>query len=146
VSVDAAGHVLVTMTLDGKTVSAMVNTIGHRTYMGFNVANKLFGLTGQSEGVRTADKEVTGIDPSEAIYPFHALVADGLTVSNPKIYLYGDHTDPICDGKTRVVKWPYADMTTSCNGGSDIQLGTNLLSALRLYFAFGENTVYFTPS
>jgi hypothetical protein len=143
-TVNDAGHVMITMTLDGKQVSVLVNTLSNRTYMGFNVARKRFGVDHNSEGVVPASaEESAGFGETLYRYPFHALVAGDLTVKDPKIYLYGWIGERICDGTTQVFG---PNGTIKCNGEPDISLGTGVLDALHLYFAFGENAVYFTPS
>ena len=72
------------MELDGKPVSARVDTLDHRTFLGFNIAKKIFNLGWGSDGVSRADDE-----PALGHYPFHTLVAGGLTVKNQRFYLTG---------------------------------------------------------
>lgn len=143
ITIDGAGHVLLAMALDGKPVTAMVNTLSNRTYMQFNVAKHIFGLTRATDGVvRTSEQTYGKFAEPLFTYPFHSLAAGDLSVQNPKIYLLGDVRDPVCNGKVQVVG--STNMLFQCTPDIDVSLGTNVLAALRLYFAFGEKTVYFT--
>jgi hypothetical protein len=142
--VNDIGEILVNMTLDGKQVSAKIDTLHTRTSMDIADSRRLFGIDRSSTGISQAsDEESKGSVSPLYLYPFQALEAGGLTVNHPKIYLRGGMWDIKCDGTAKVVM---SNGTLTCKGGGDLVVGTNLLSALRLYFAFGEKTLYFTAA
>ena len=60
ITIDQAGRVLLSMALDGKPVTAMVNMLSNRTYMQFNVAKHIFGFTRATDGVDRTSEQTYG--------------------------------------------------------------------------------------
>lgn len=126
----------VPMQLDGKVVKVGLNFLYPHAIMSFDVAKDLFGLTPDSPGM-------TPLPPGLRIgaanithkYTFKSLVADGLQISNPVIFLTASLGSVDCR------------LHSDCEGGeNDLLLGLAELRQLRLYFAFHEKMLYLTPA
>jgi hypothetical protein len=136
------GFFLLPMALDGTKIQAYIATSDKRTYMPLTTAHMLFDIEDKSPGVVAAGKRDSGEDIFR--YPFKLLSADNVTINNPEIYIYRNK-EKLCDGVSG--DWyNRANPNSTCFGGGDLELGLNVLRKLRLFFAFKEKKVYFTPA
>jgi predicted aspartyl protease len=122
------GHIVVPVTLDGKTVSAVVDTGADRSTISLDLAKSLFGLRSDSPGMKAlGETSVNQTQPAPRYrYPFKALSFAGVTVQTPVI--------DILDGKR-------------FNAGSnEMLLGVKTLRQLHLYIAYKEKALYLTPA
>lgn len=129
--------------LDGDSLGAFIAADSMDTTFSFVVAREDFKLTHDSTGVTLAKTIEDGTKLYR--YPFKALGADGLTISNPEVYLVGDeYMDKICDGRLHARTMdnsPY-----NCRGDADLTIGVHELRALHLFFAFSEHKLYVTAA
>ena len=133
--------------LDGKPVIVTFDTASFNSSMHRSVALVKFGLDASSPGVTTAQTEDDGDVAYQ--YRFKSLTAEGIAIANPPVTLYGNPTQPLCEGKkhtgpsTAIPGWFH---TSTCYGPGDLALGLRELSQLHLYFAFKEKLLYFTAA
>jgi hypothetical protein len=128
--------------LDGKTIGAFVTPENPQTLLAFFTAREEFALTHASKGVVAAGtNETLG---ALYRYPFKALDANGLSIANPAVYLFGDeNNDMVCDSKSheRGINHGYR-----CRGDAALKIGLHELRALHLFFDFSEKKLYVTAA
>lgn len=137
---DASGHTNFKMSLDGKDVTVAFDISPRPGIMGMKTANRIFDLDENSPGV--ARVENTRKDgPSIYRYPFKSLSIEGVTITNPKIFLYQQSTE--CRTNLRISE---NTRFYRCFGASDLHLGLAEICQLHLYFAFKEKKLYVTAA
>jgi predicted aspartyl protease len=121
------GHITVAVTLDGKTVTAIVDTGSTGTNLRADVAKSVFGLSlggpdtpenGQLEGV-------TGLVTYGHV--FGSLALGAIAVASPHVTIIPDRAS---DGSAITL------------GGPELIIGMNVLKTLHIYFAFREGKMY----
>ncbi len=117
---DEMGHVVFTMQLDGKDVTAAFGAQTSGT-MPLSVARRLFGV---------------GYSVLTNPHPFKMLSAGGLSIANPAIRVVDDSNDG-CEGR---------DQPLACFNRPDLQLGLSQIRNLHLFLAFGEGKLYATAA
>jgi hypothetical protein len=140
------GGFTVPMQLDGKDIHVSFALLKPRSVMTMDRLADLFNITELPGDVASATASSSpGVDAGRR-YAFKSLSGNGVTVTNPEIFLYGTYNPHHrrCDGQKR-----YSDLepglSYTCYGGeADLELGLNMVRRLHLYFAFGEKMVYFT--
>jgi predicted aspartyl protease len=126
--VDDNWHISVPITLDGKPVTAFIDTGAERSIMTLSAARELFGITPQSPGVtRRDDVSVNGTAPTTIYrYPFHSLMLEGIAVDHPDIDIMQD--------------------SALGPGAPQLIVGGGVLRQLHLYLAYKEQMLYATPA
>jgi hypothetical protein len=110
------------------------------TQLAFPVARENFGLTPSSPDVTLA----RSVNNSEFYrYPFKALSADGLSITNPVVLLYGDVNMKVCDSE---LHQSIRDTGYRCRGDAAMRVGLHELCSLHLFFAFSEKKLYVTAA
>jgi len=126
--------------LDGKCIGAFLTTDNNETLLAFPVAREDFSLTHASKDVVAAGKD----DSHGALfrYPFKSLDADGLAISNPDVFLFGnEYYDKVCDSQ-----FPWGLEKYTCRGDAALKIGLHELRALHLFFDFSEKKLYVTAA
>ncbi|HEX3982317.1 MAG TPA: pepsin/retropepsin-like aspartic protease family protein [Rhizomicrobium sp.] len=144
------GDITFTVTLDGKPVTATLDTGAYTTTLGRGYAESTYGLTGTSPGVSV----IAALDKSHGSQVlsthFKTLTfgddqTGSITVSNPQVDLianfmgnsgaqqYGTTASRL-KSKSQAVTLP------------DMLLGMNVLRHLHIYIAYGEHKLYITPA
>jgi predicted aspartyl protease len=122
-SIDEGGHIIIPVTLDGKSVQANVDTGASRSTMELEEAKDMFGDQLGSALKRTQN------DPNEFTYPFKSLTLVDLNVNNPDIVLISrDKAKQFYIGTEKMI------------------LGMGILRQLHLYIAYHEKMLYATPA
>jgi hypothetical protein len=136
-----------TWQLNGEPVSVTFSIAAPASMMSFNVAAQKFALSPDSPGVAA----VAGSDPAQFEYRFKLLTADGVTIKNPLVRLYGTPTDSNCATQTKFQNGFQVahglQINSSryvCTKTSDLTLGLGELSKLHLFFDFPNKKLYFT--
>jgi hypothetical protein len=133
------------MTLDGKEIRATLGT-NRESVLDFSAAARLFGIREDSPELT----ELPGA-PNAPLkiyrYPFKALDAGGLIVSNPAILIRGvsaaqERAAPTHTQVGSII--PTRDGTSLDT--ADMELGIGTLEKLHLYIAREERKVYITPA
>jgi predicted aspartyl protease len=131
--------------LEGRKIQAGIATDESATTVSVDVTRKIFGFDHRSPGVTLEASD----DPGQprAHYRAMRLTAPGLTVTNTRIRLLPSNKR--CrrllnrGGEIGYYRGPSQQL---CGGAYPMYLGRNILQELRMYFATGENRVYFTAA
>jgi predicted aspartyl protease len=126
IRLDEQKHVIIPVQVDGRNLTAYLDTGASRSEMSMEAARDLFGLRPSSPGVRS----LTEANNGEGIfyYPFKTLTFDGVTVNAPYLPLVPN----------RLARRPL--------GGPQLILGMAVLRHYRLYIAYSERYLYVTPA
>jgi predicted aspartyl protease len=115
--------------VDGKSVTAMIDTGTSRSHFSLETARDLFGIDTTSPNVAPVEGSS---DIKRYHYAFKSLAFEGVAVSNPDLLLISDKDffDPYHSGQDppRVI------------------LGMDVLRNLHLYIAYREKMLYVTPA
>ena len=139
-----SGHIAFSAMLDGKPVSAMLDTGASNTTLKIPVAESDFGLKMGTPDTPRAS-ELNG-KPGATVYhhKFASLDFDGLAVSNLEVALIPDYTSdkykPGPELGTRLGD------TSQSGDFADMLLGMNVLRHLHVYIAYKERKLYITPA
>jgi hypothetical protein len=136
--------------LDGQPLTVAFSTVG-RSRIGMNAMRRIFNVDETSPELVAVDEDLLGHKLYR--YPFKALTADGLTVTNPAILVYDEDPQPGCNDKAHFAFPDQTPMHTAeqprlarCFGGTDATLGLSVLSKLRIYVSSKENMMYLTSA
>jgi predicted aspartyl protease len=133
----SGSYIRTKVAVDGKDLSATIDTGSMHSTMKASVAKSLFGVTPSSSGTEP-------VSPDVFRYSFHTLSFGGVVVTAPAFIVRPDLT-----GKNDA----YDDYLTGSRLaraddklGSDVTIGMDVLSRLHVYIAFKEKTLYFTAA
>jgi hypothetical protein len=137
--------------LDEHPVMVAFSTVG-RSRIGMNAMRAFFNVDETSPDLVAVSQDLLGHKLYK--YPFKALTADGLTITNPDILVYDEQPKPECSDKLHFTfPDPLQQMhstdqarLTRCFGGDDVVLGLSVLKKLRLYVSSKENVIYLTSA
>ena len=137
-------HINVPVTINGKNLTAALNTSSLPSTMSTDTAKYMFGVTAESPGA--VPIESPDGDPRHRMfrYTFPSLTFDEVTVSNAKFLIYPNLTgtkDPNNDFRTGTRIGRVDD-----GFGGRTTIGLEVLRKLRLYVAYGERKLYITPA
>jgi predicted aspartyl protease len=120
--VDAARKIETSVTLDGRSLRAVIDTGSAPTLMSAAVAHGLFGLAplGAEVPNTTPIIGVSGRQFSTTLRRFDTLEIGPVTLPHPQILIYAD------------------------SSGYDLILGMNVLGQMHSLFAFGEQKLFFS--
>ncbi len=138
---DEQHQIVVSATLDGKKLRAILDTGASETFLGLPTASELFDLTPDSPGVKP-DGTVSTTDWTQLdaySYRFKTLELGGITFRNPNLILVptpklgreqpiGGHADVVLGHRP------------------DLIIGVNEIAKLHLYIAYDERVIYLTPA
>jgi hypothetical protein len=144
--VDKVGHIHLTVTVEGKQMSAMLDTGASNTFADLSDVVTRFGLTAGA-----ADTPYGGeLGPTHAAYYSHhfkSLSLEGIAISNANVKLIPDlmrrsttERSSTLEGGSRI---PDRDLEL---GLSEITLGMDILRHFHLYIAYKEQKLYITPA
>jgi predicted aspartyl protease len=119
---DRTGHIRIPIMIDGKKVTATIDTGAMTSVMSLRTAADI-GIQETTSGLKVAEQT-----PRYKVYsyPFHTLDFDGISVTNPHIAITSD--------------------SFTKGMGSDVILGIGILRQLHFYVAYGEERLYITPA
>jgi hypothetical protein len=137
-------HINVPVKIDGKDITAVLNTSSIPSTMSTDTAKYTFGVTAESPGA--VPVESPDGDPQHRMfrYTFPSLTFDAVTVTNAKFLIYPNLTgskDPDNDFRTGTRIGRVDDGL-----GGRTTIGLEILRKLRLYVAYGEDKLYITPA
>jgi predicted aspartyl protease len=137
-----SGHIVLPVTLDGKTIKAIFDTGASSSTLNRTVAENEFGLKPGS-----ADTPAAGTLNGEKgstvwRHSFKTLSFEGVTVANPDFAIIPERTAKHFDDKElgSLVSRPNEQAEP------DILLGMNVLKHLHVYIAYKEQKLYITPA
>jgi predicted aspartyl protease len=123
--VDPTAHIRVPITVDGKSITAVVDTGAVNSIMSMHAASFL-GVSEDTPGLNLKTSGGFGKKSRIYTYPFKTLEMGGVTVKNPRIMIGSNEFM----GTFR----------------SDMILGMGILRRLHLYIAYKEEKFYITPA
>ncbi len=137
-SIDSGGHITFRMELDGKRVSAMMDTGASTSTLNLNVARQAFNVD-----VNAPDVEKTGElrgNYTANIYQrrFKTLAVEGVVVTEPMITLLPDMMSKTSEAR------PTGSLVRGDPQFPNVILGMTTLGKLHVYVAYGERKVYIT--
>jgi predicted aspartyl protease len=118
----------VPVTLDGQSLTAIIDTGSERSSINSSTAGSSFGVDERSPGIKNLGKiMINGTQGIQAYrYPFRHLSFGGVAVNNPDLMILPDE-----------------DLA---HIGGDILVGISILRQLHLYIAYKEQMLYVTPA
>jgi hypothetical protein len=137
--------------LDGHPVMVAFSTVG-RSRIGMNAMRRIFGVDETSPDLVAMHEDLLGRKFYR--YPFKALTADALTVTNPDIVVFDEEPRPGCNDKLHF-KFPEPSeqmhstlqpRLARCFGGDDAVIGLSVLKKLHLFVSAKENVMYLTSA
>lgn len=120
-----SGHIRVPVLVDGKPLTAMIDSGSVTSVMSVHAA-KALGISETDPKLKLKSSFGLGQKYREYTYPFQTLALDGITVKTPHITVFSDET----------VKGVREDMI----------LGIGILRQLHVYIAYKEHKLYLTPA
>jgi hypothetical protein len=131
------------VTVDGHSVTAVMDTGAQYSVMNMKLANQLFGLTQDSPDMKPL-KETSG-DRSLTIYGhrFDDVAFEGVDIKNLRVYLMADQT--ATHGRLRPFSTYFPTVDSSITV-PDLILGMDVLRHLHIYFATKEKRLYITDA
>ncbi|HJW39622.1 MAG TPA: aspartyl protease family protein [Rhizomicrobium sp.] len=125
---DGVGHITIPVMLDGKAMTAVVDTGAQGSAMSFATMNSLFGIDEKNPALKPlGDIPINNMAPTPAYrYPFATLTFEGVQVGTPNITVLKD--------------------TGMGDDAPELLLGIETLRQLHLYIAYGEGNIYVTPA
>lgn len=140
----ASGHILLPVELDGKEVTALLDTGAYGTTLSQQVAEATFGF-------RPNQMELTGMLPGRdgaATYHhrFKTLGFEGITVTNPDIDIIPDFMKQVAHEIATPELGSHLSATRSDETAQAMILGMDVLRHFHIYIAYKEDRVYITPA
>ncbi len=133
-----SGHIALDVEIDGKPVTAVLDTGSVNTILSMPAAHRLFGLDKDSPKVVEAESNGPSAHTTFR-YQFSTLTVSGLTINHPTIFLVDDKIGkPLTKDDFSHVKMP----TDEAMRLPDLIIGMNILSKLHFYIAYGEQHFY----
>ncbi|MBV9989979.1 MAG: aspartyl protease family protein [Alphaproteobacteria bacterium] len=126
-TLDRAGHISVEAMLDGKPVTATIDTGAQNSFLSLKAAQHVFGIDAKNPGLKaTGTASLNGMAGASTYrWPFASLTFEGIEVRSPDIVIYDTGND------TR---------------DAEMVLGIGVLRQLHLYIAYDEKTLYLSAA
>jgi predicted aspartyl protease len=120
------GHIRVPVTVNGKPLTAMLDTGSRTSVMSLSTARDVLGISENDPKLKLKESFGTKSRYREYTYPFETLDLNGIAVKSPHITIFSDDT---------------------VKGVSEqLILGVGILRQLHLYIAYREHKLYVTPA
>ena len=132
------GHVIFPMTLDGKRVTALLDTGASNTVMNLDVARRIFSVDLNSPDVQKVGEINGGYTANVYQRRFKTLEVDGVSITDPLITLLPNMMGSAPAPRTGSLVRDNDDV----QGLPDLILGMSVLSKLHVYIAYKEKNVY----
>lgn len=144
---DASDHIEIPVQLDGKDMTAMLDTGAIHTVLNLERAQGDFGLKLGDEETPEVGRLLRSPESKTYFHRFKSLSMSNTAIANPTVRIIPD-----------LMRNKMADPTYSLNGGSripapavkpgfgDLILGMNVLRQWHIYIAYKEEMVYLAPS
>jgi predicted aspartyl protease len=147
VTVNANGHILVPVELDGHKLTALLDTGATISVLNLEVAEGSFGLTPGGADTPVRGNLLGSRQATTYSHRFKSLALEGISISNPTLEIVPDlmrtqmlNPHDSLEGDTRI---PDKNVET---GLGDMILGMDILRRLHVYIAYKERNLYITPA
>ncbi|HSC17756.1 MAG TPA: retropepsin-like aspartic protease [Rhizomicrobium sp.] len=145
VRVNQDGHIMVPVELEGRRLTAMLDTGSSRSLLNLGPAQSNFGIVADSDQT-PFEGHIGDTGASTYLHRFKSLSLEGIAISNPTLMLIPDlmhnrlKPHDTLEGNSRIGN-PGQE-----TGLSEMILGMDILRHLHLYVAYGEQKLYITPA
>ena len=143
-------HPAFPVTLDGKTLNAMMDTGAGRTYLFTDVAKREFDIDPEADGERPEGRVLSlagGENLPVHFRQFSALGLGGLEIRNTQIALIPRREPPKPPKRRpRSLSTPSVEIIAEEHPQEEIIVGLSHLQKLRVFIAYGERVLYITPA
>lgn len=143
IDLDRDGHIIVPVTLNGKTLQGLLDTGSAGSVLVQDDAESYFGLKMGAPGT-PADGTIPGTQSPKYKHQFQTLSFQGVTVTDPEFEIMPDlmrhHVEQGPELGTHIKR------DDRKPGIGDVIVGMNVLRHLHLYIAYGERMLYVTPA
>jgi predicted aspartyl protease len=126
IHLDAQHHIIVPVQVDGRSITAYLDTGATRSEMSLEAAEKIFGWGQNSTELRPLIEPDSG--QGTVRYPFKSLSIGGITVNNPYLPLVPNR------------------LSRRVSGGPPLILGMTILRHYHLYISYSERYLYLMPA
>lgn len=128
VKLDRGWYITIPVTLDGKTLTAVVDTGAAKSFMTLEEAHDLFGVANDRSMLKPAGTTTMSDGTRARVYryPFTTMTFEGVMVRNPAIVLVPERG--------------------VASGAPQLLLGMSVLRQLHVYIAYREKALYLTAA
>ncbi len=145
---DSSNHIVVPVNLDGKDLTAILDTGAIHTVLNLDLAQSDFGLKPGDANTPEFGRLLSSPDIKTYFHRFNALSMDGIVIANPTVRLIpdlmrnkmGEQNDSMKGGSR------LPPPTAAKAGFGDLLLGMSVLRQWHLYIAYKEQAIYLSPS
>lgn len=141
-----SGHIMVGVLLDGKKVTAILDTGAYHTTLSLSVAESQYNLDlGAADTPQTG--HLTG-KPSASTYRhiFSTLSFEGITVNNPQVEIIPDLLHQVAADAAAPVTGTRIGDRKKQEGDASMLIGMSILRHFHIYIAYKEQRLYITPT
>jgi predicted aspartyl protease len=144
-ALDASLHMVMTATLEGKSVRAMVDTGAGPSILGAQTARRAFDVDPAGSGQQPDGEESAGTGAVLAFYKhrFGVLDIGGVAFHNTELFIIPDKTSRIIrEHRT----YDDATLQSDKNEETPLVIGMHHLGRIRAYIAYGEQRIYISSA
>lgn len=126
--VNFRGHMRVQAVLDGKPVSALIDSGAQSSVISLKAAKRVFGIDEKNPAVKTLGHVNLNnlVDAAGYRYPFGSLTFEGIAIEHPNIVIM--------------------DAGATDSDDAEIVVGIGVLRQFHLFIAYDEKAIYLTPA
>jgi hypothetical protein len=142
ITLDRFGQLTFRMQLDGRRVTAMLDTGASNTVLNLDTARRTFRIDVNGPDVEKIGELTGGYSANMYRRRFNSLAFEGVTVANPMIVMMPNMMGGVNPGAPRIGSLIRDDR----NGLPDVILGMNVLSQMHVYIGYRERRLYITAA
>jgi predicted aspartyl protease len=146
VRINSDGHILVPVELDGKQMSAVLDTGATSSVLNLDTAKADFDL---HPGIGDTPPSASLVNGRIKVYShrFKTLALEGISVANPKLTLMPDlMRGKLFNPNSKLESDTRISNSVIETGLGDMILGMDILRHLHMYIAYKEQKLYVTPA
>ena len=142
ITLDRFGQLTFRMQLDGRRVTAMLDTGASTTVLNLDTARRVFRIDVNGPDVEKIGELKGGYSANTYRRRFNSLAFEGVTVSNPMIMIMPNMMGNVNPAAPRTGSIIREDR----NGLPDVILGMNVLREMHMYIGYRERKLYITAA
>ena len=142
IALDRFGQLTFRMQLDGRRVTAMLDTGASDTILNLDTARRTFRIDVNGPDVEKVGELTGGYSANMYRRRFNSLAFEGVTVSSPMIVMMPNMMGNVNPGAPRTGSMIREDR----NGLPDVILGMNVLNQMHMYIGYKERRLYITAA
>ncbi len=142
ITLDRFGQLTFRMELDGRRVTAMLDTGASTTILNLDTARRTFRIDVNGPDVEKVGELTGGYSANTYRRRFKSLAFEGVTMNNPMITIMPNMMGGVNPGTPRTGSLIRDERT----GLPDVILGMNVLSEMHVYIAYKDRRLYLTAA